>query len=204
MNDAGTWVDFDRYNDETLIYLVRRAQPDALSLLYDRHSRRVYGIALQVTGDAHLAEEITQDVFLRVWEQAGTYDLRLGKAGSWIAGVARHRAIDVYRHHQTDAGGHSLPMSDLPLFDPPGDLTTEQEAAENDRNRQVRQALYALPEEQRAVLALAYYKGLTHEEMATVLGEPLGTIKTRIRLGMQKLRKLLEGERPSIAEAYDR
>lgn len=187
-------MQYDRLDDETLLRLAARSEPDALGALYDRYSRLVYGLALHVTGDPPLAEEITQDVFLRVWQHAAEYRPGQGKLSGWLAGITRHRAIDVYRHHQTDAQAHSHPWDDLPQFDPPDSQNIEQEADQRLDSRRVRQALAALPTEQRQALALAYFRGYTQEEIAQALEQPLGTVKTRIRLGMQKLRSLLAGE----------
>ena len=187
-------VDFTRLADEQIIQLVARANSDALRELYDRYSRLVYSIALNTIGNQALAEEITQDVFLRIWERAGTYRAEYGRVGSWIAGITRHRTIDVYRHRQTSPEGHSASLDALPYFDLADGQNVEQEVESNSRNALLRQALTALPGEQREALALAYFRGLSHDQIARALGEPLGTIKTRIRLGMQKLRQVLVDE----------
>ncbi len=190
-------VVYAQLDDESLIRLVMQSQPDALSALYDRYSRLVYSVALHVTGDPPLAEEVTQDVFLRVWQRAALYQPGQGRLGSWLAGIARHRAIDVFRHHQTDAGGHSQSWEALPQFDPADEQDVEQSVDSTQQQQRVQRALATLPDEQRQALALAFFRGYTHEEVAAALGEPLGTVKTRIRLAMQKLRKLLEEEKLS-------
>jgi RNA polymerase sigma-70 factor, ECF subfamily len=187
-------VDFKKFDDEQLIQLVARANSDALSELYDRYSRLVFGVALNTIGDQAQAEEITQDVFMRVWERASTYRSEYGKVSSWVAGIARHRAIDVYRHQQVSSEGHTSLLDDLPHFDPPSSQNIESEVEFKSQRGRLRQALFELPKEQREALALAYFRGLSHDEVAQALGEPLGTVKTRIRLGMQKLRHLLEDE----------
>ena len=191
-------MDYKKFDDETLIRLIARSQSDALGELYDRYSRLVFGMARNALGDQGLAEEITQDVFMRIWNKASTYQAAHGKAVSWIAGIARNRAIDVFRHQKSLLDGNSLSLEELPLFDPPDSLNVEQEIETKFKEQRVQQALFQLPKEQRDVLALAYFRGYTHEEAAEALGEPLGTVKTRIRLGMQKLRQILGEERASV------
>jgi RNA polymerase sigma-70 factor (ECF subfamily) len=190
-------VDYKKFDDETLIRLIAGSQPDALGELYDRYSRLVFGMARNALGDQGLAEEITQDVFMRIWNKASTYQAVQGKVVSWIAGITRNRAIDVFRHQKSLLDSNSLSLEELPLFDPPDSLNVEQEIESKLKERRVQQALFQLPIEQREVLALAYFRGYTHEEAAEALGQPLGTVKTRIRLGMQKLREILEDEKSS-------
>ncbi len=190
-------MDYKKFDDETLIRLIAGSQSDALGELYDRYSRLVFGMARNALGDQGLAEEITQDVFLRIWNKASTYQAVQGKVVSWIAGIARNRAIDVFRHQKSLPDGNSLSLEELPLFDPPDSLNVEQEIESKLKERRVQQALFQLPIEQREALALAYFRGYTHEEAAEALGQPLGTVKTRIRLGMQKLREILEDEKTS-------
>jgi RNA polymerase sigma-70 factor (ECF subfamily) len=190
-------VDYKKFDDESLIRLISRSQTEALGELYDRYNRLVFGMARNAVGDQALAEEITQDVFMRVWNKANTYQAEQGKVVSWIAGIARNRAIDVFRHQKTLPEGTSLSLEELPFFDPPDNLNVEREVESGFRKQRVQQALFLLPKEQRDALALAYFRGYTQEEAAAELGQPLGTVKTRIRLGMQKLRQLLEEEQTS-------
>ena len=190
-------MDYKKFDDETLIRLIAGSQSDALGELYDRYSRLVFGMARNALGDQGLAEEITQDVFMRIWNKASTYQAVQGKVVSWIAGIARNRAIDVFRHQKSLLDGNSLSLEELPLFDPPDSLNVEQEIESKLKERRVQQALFQLPKEQRDALALAYFRGYTHEEAAEALGQPLGTVKTRIRLGMQKLREILEDDKTS-------
>jgi RNA polymerase sigma-70 factor (ECF subfamily) len=190
-------VDYKKFDDETLIRLIAGSQSDALGELYDRYSRLVFGMARNALGDQGLAEEITQDVFMRIWNKASTYQAVQGKVVNWIAGITRNRAIDVFRHQKSLLDGNSLSLEELPLFDPPDSLNVEQEIESKLKERRVQQALFQLPKEQRDALALAYFRGYTHEEAAEALGQPLGTVKTRIRLGMQKLREILEDEKTS-------
>jgi RNA polymerase sigma-70 factor, ECF subfamily len=190
-------VDYKKFDDESLIRLIVRSQTEALSELYDRYNRLVFGMARNAVSDQALAEEITQDVFMRVWNKANTYQAEQGKVVNWIAGITRNRAIDVFRHQKSLQDDDSISLEDLPFFDPPDNLNVERETESKFKKQRIQQALFQLPEEQRNALALAYFRGYTHEEAAEALGEPLGTVKTRIRLGMQKLRYLLEEEQRS-------
>jgi len=191
-------VDYTKFDDENLIRLISRSQTEALGELYNRYNRLVFGMARNSVGDQALAEEITQDVFMRVWNKASTYQAEQGKVVNWIAGIARNRAIDVFRRQKSRLDGNSLSLEDLPFFDPPDSLNVEREIESKFKKQRIQQALFLLPQEQREALALAYFRGYTHEEAAEALGQPLGTIKTRIRLGMQKLRQILEDEQASV------
>jgi RNA polymerase sigma-70 factor (ECF subfamily) len=172
--------------------LIGRAHHGALGELYDRYCRLVYSVAYGATNDPHLAEEITQDTFLRVWQRAESFNPHSGKASSWLAGIARNRAIDLYRRRQVRSDGHADSIDAMPHFEVIDDAQAVEASVEESQDRErVRRALGQLPEEQRQALALAYFRGLTQSQIAQTLGLPLGTVKTRIRLGMQKLRELL-------------
>ncbi len=185
-------MDYHQFDDEALIRLIAHAQSDALSELYDRYNRLVFGLALNAVSDRGLAEEITQDVFMRIWEHANTYQSGYGRVLNWVASIARNRAIDMLRHRLSSTEGHSLGWDDLPQFDPPDSLDVEQQTELDIQKLRIRQALYQLPKEQRDALAMVYFRGHTQEEAAEALGEPLGTVKTRIRLGMQKLKTIFD------------
>jgi RNA polymerase sigma-70 factor, ECF subfamily len=187
-------VDYASLDDETLLRLIARAHPGALSELYDRYGRLVFSVAYSATADSSLAEEITQDAFLRVWQRAESFDAQVGKVASWLASIARHRAIDLFRRQQVRSEGHAQALEEMPdyeLVDEAMDVESSVEAAQV--RQQVRLALRQLPDEQRQALAWAFFRGLTHEQIAQQLDLPLGTVKTRIRLGMQKLRSFLSG-----------
>jgi RNA polymerase sigma-70 factor (ECF subfamily) len=179
--------------DEELISRIMKAEPAAARILYGRYGRLVYSLAQQVVGDTAAAEEVTQDVFLLVWEKAGTYRAEKAKVATWIARIARNRAIDVLRQQRSrdtrskGAWEELKKAAETPGPDPGDTMETERVHA------RVREAVSALPADQRDALVLAYFQGLTHQEIAAQLGEPLGTIKTRIRAAMQKLRGMLEG-----------
>ncbi len=192
-------MNYSTYDDYSLIHLVALAEEKALGALYDRYGKLVYSIALNSVGDAGLAEEITQDVFLRIWEKASTYQPEHGKVLTWITSITRHRAIDMLRRRSArpETVQPGWAVEEEGADDPP-----EMAAPENvedlvdlaQQQQRVRKALAQLPQDQQKALAMAFFQGYSHSELALALGEPLGTVKTRIRLGMQKLRALLEIE----------
>jgi len=167
----------------------------AVSELYDRYGRLVYSTAYHTAGNAETAEEITQDVFVRACRNAHTYRSEKAKVSSWLVSIARHRAIDELRRSSVRPE-HSLVdwPEDIERENlPGGPLDAEPEQTVEDRARQssLHRMIAELPPEQRQVLALAYFKGLSHSQIADLLAEPLGTIKSRLRLAMQKLRDRL-------------
>jgi RNA polymerase sigma-70 factor (ECF subfamily) len=187
-------MDYTRLDDETLLNLIARSQDQALSELYDRYSRLVYSVALNAIADPARAEDITQDVFVRVWENARTYRSDQGRVAIWLASITRNRAIDVFRRGRVRHENLHISWDAAESLSPPDPQNVEAEADLAQRQRQVRWAVAQLPEEQKQALGLAFFQGLSHFEVADALGEPLGTVKTRIRLGMQKLRSLLQTE----------
>ena len=183
-------------SDEELLQRIARKDPEAVRILYRRHGRIVHGVALSVLGNADEAEEVTQDVFLRAWEKAASYQPEKARVITWLARIARNRSIDVLRKggaraaHVSDAGTSLDLLPDATAVDP-------GESAELAlRRRIVTAALETLPEQQRRALSLAFLQGLTHREIAERLGEPLGTVKTRIRDAMHRMRAVLESEKP--------
>jgi RNA polymerase sigma-70 factor, ECF subfamily len=178
---------------EDLAQLHRIAAGDAVALahFYDQYSRLVYSIAFQIVGEVHLAEEIVQDVFIQVWKKAETYDPSQGKVITWVTSITRHRAIDNYRRLNVRPEGHSIAWDDCCSEKPDGDAEVEPGLIGSEQRQIMLQALSGLPDDQRDAIALAYFKGMTQQEIAAHLNEPLGTVKTRIRLGMQKLRTAL-------------
>jgi RNA polymerase sigma-70 factor (ECF subfamily) len=185
-------VDYTTLDDEALIRLVTARREEALSELYDRYSRLVFSLAHNVIHDSATAEEIVLDVFTRIWEKASTYRADRAKVSTWLTSITRYRTIDVLRRRGARPEQDSIGWADLPLSSHPhveGPAPAAELIIERDH---LRTALADLPEEQRQVLALAYFQGYTQREIAKVTGQPLGTVKTRIRLGMQKLRDALE------------
>jgi RNA polymerase sigma-70 factor (ECF subfamily) len=181
------------HSDEALVVLVSGRDERAFELLYDRYSDLVYSVALRVLADPTLAQDVTQEVFLRLWRAPSSYDANRGRFANWLVSVARNRAVDEVRMR----GRRRLrEVGPAALDDPPdGQAEDPSATAEADLDRRaVRRALVGLPEEQRLALELAYFGGLTQQEIAQVLNQPLGTVKTRTRLAMKKLRLALKGE----------
>jgi RNA polymerase sigma-70 factor (ECF subfamily) len=184
-------MDYTKLDDVALIGLIGRSHADALGELYDRYSRLVYSLALNTVGDHASAEEITLDTFARVWERASTYRLDRAKVSTWVTSIARYRAIDELRRRSVRPEQHSVGWADLPHSAEPRTNDLEETAQLRIDREQVRAAVATLPEEQKQALGLAYFRGYSQREIAEELGQPLGTIKTRIRLAMEKLRALL-------------
>jgi RNA polymerase sigma-70 factor (ECF subfamily) len=186
-------VDYSGFDDDTLMRLIAQRRSEALGVLYDRYARLVYSVSYQATSHAELAEEVTQDTFLRVWQRAASFDSRQGRLIPWITRIARNRVIDLYRRQQSRTEGHAAYFEEMPDFDlSDEEQDVEAELETSQQRRRVRAALSQLPSEQRLVLALAYFRGLTHEQIAGQINVPLGTVKTRLRLGMMKLRRFLQ------------
>jgi RNA polymerase sigma-70 factor (ECF subfamily) len=174
-------------------YLDRCAAGDqsAMAQLYDESSSLVYSVALRMLGDAADAQEVTLDVYMQVWRTSATYDPNRGKATAWLVTLARSRAIDRLRSR----GGRD--RRELPILQSE-EMRSDSASPElvtdtAQRRRRIIAALATLSREQREAIELAFFSGLTHRELAERLGQPLGTVKTRIRLGMMKLREQLEG-----------
>lgn len=183
-------LDLSTLDDTALLVLIARSHSGALSQLYDRYGRMVFSVAYHVVGDSETAEEVTQDVFVRVWEGASFYRPELAKVSSWMISITRHRAIDELRRRGVRPEKSQIPWPEenengLPLFEGP-----ESEVETNLQQRTIRRAIASLPAEQQKVLGLAFFSGYSHSEIAERLGEPLGTVKSRIRLAMQKLREV--------------
>jgi len=182
---------FDRVDDALLIRQIVNGQQAGIEALYDRYNRLVFSVALAVVGDRSVAEEVTLDVFVRVWQGAKTYDPARAKVGTWLIAITRHHAIDVLRWQRSRADGKSVGLDDLPVLTDP-DLPAPEEMAElAQQRRRIQHAVSQLPADQRQALFLAYFKGYSHGQIADLLEQPLGTVKTRIRLAMQKLKHML-------------
>ena len=179
-------------SDEALAERIGRRDVEALEALYDRHGRALFSLAVKMLDDHQAAEEIVQETFLKLWQRPETYVPQRGRLLPWLLGVAHHRAVDRLRRrrleqrHSTEPAVFDVPASRSDPFD---------EVFDGLRGEAVARALRTLPEAQRRAVELAFLRGLTHVEIADALGEPLGTIKTRLRLAMQKLRLI-----PELAE----
>ena len=191
-------MDYSGLDDQALLRLISFAKTEALGEFYDRYSRLVYSLSLFILNDPESAEEVTQDVFMRIWEKAETYRSEQAKVSTWLTSITRNRSIDVLRRQRARPEGHRIELEDgvfeaLVAADLPD---PEQAVAGNLRAHKVRAAISTLPVDQRQALILAFFGGYSHSEIAAALGEPLGTVKTRIRMGMQKLRSLLDEDSP--------
>jgi RNA polymerase sigma-70 factor, ECF subfamily len=166
----------------------------AISELYDRYGRLVFSLAVQIVGESSVAEEITQDVFVQVWNKADSFRPESGKVITWLSSVARYRAIDVFRRQNVRPEGHYINLDDSLLYEEDKNARVEPIVDLLMERQRARRALQLLPPDQRKVLMLAYFQGLTQQQISEVLKEPLGTVKTRIRLAMQKLKQILSDE----------
>jgi RNA polymerase sigma-70 factor (ECF subfamily) len=170
--------------DLALVSAVRSGDENAMARLYDKYSSIVYAVALRILGDSGIAEDILQEVFMQIWRNPGVFDSTRGNLAAWLSVIARNRAIDSLRKRRPETDIEDVVVSVEP------DLAGE---AERSRAMQkVRGTLGTMPDTQRTALEMAYFEGLTHSEIAAKTGEPLGTIKTRIRSGLQALRKAFE------------
>jgi RNA polymerase sigma-70 factor (ECF subfamily) len=152
-----------------------------MAAVYDRYSQIVYSVALRVLGDTSAAEDVMQDIFMQLWRRPQMFDSSRGSMGAWLAVIARHRAIDVLRKRKPETE-----IEDVVLA---SSADIENDSAQRIIISKVRQIIPSLPPEQQKCLQMAFFEGLTHSEIASRTGEPLGTIKTRIRSGLIAIRK---------------
>lgn len=178
-------------DDHALVLRMASGDAQAVGALYDRHAAVLHAAAWRITGEGADAEEVLGDAFAQAWRDAGTYDGKRGSVGAWLMMITRTRALDLVR-----ARGRRERLLDNILADDPFAPSTSRDdtsrtAEENERRRLLTAAISALSAAQRHAIELAFYEGLSHSEIATQLNEPLGTVKTRVRLGLQKLREAL-------------
>jgi RNA polymerase sigma-70 factor, ECF subfamily len=173
-------------SDEALISLVASSDDAALAELYDRFGRVAYGLALRILRDEALAQDAVQEAFLAVWHSADRFLAERAKASTWILTLVHRRTVDLVRREERRRGE---PLESAP--EPVSSSTAEDEATLDFQRRVVQEALKRLPDEQREALELGYYGGLTQSELAERLGQPLGTIKSRMSAGLTRLRDLL-------------
>ena len=186
--------------DVDLVRQAARGVSGAIRKLYGRFSSMAYSMALHIGGDEADAEEVLVDSFFQVWKQAERYNTSRGSVAGWILNIVRSRAIDSVRSRlrvvrslqKMEDGEEEAPMASPPP-------SPEKQAMARERQSVVREALQTLPEDQRAVIELGYFSGLSQSEIAMELGQPLGTVKTRMRLAMQKLRRVLVQEQEDHA-----
>lgn len=169
-------------DDQALMSAIRSGDESAMGALYDRYSGVVYSVALRVLGETGGAEDVLQEIFMQLWRNPAAFNSQRGNVGPWLAVIARNRAIDVLRKRRPEDDIADVVVSVTP------DMTGSAER--NQAMEKVRGALGSMSAEQRGALEMAYFEGLTHTEIAAKTGEPLGTVKTRIRSGLLALRKV--------------
>ncbi len=199
---SGSLVRINRKDSEAedllLLARIARSDADALSRLYDKYQRKVYSAVLQIVRNQEDAAEVLQDVFLQVWEKAGLFDGDRGTFGAWLATLAHNKAINVLRSRRFKKSALEIKQDFEQLSGILSAQTVDSRTAldnqiEDDERKQMLALLDQIPETQRTALILAYYSGYSQSEIAENLEIPLGTVKTRMRQGMIKLRELLDG-----------
>lgn len=183
----------ERLADEELMPLIGEKDAAAFEVFYDRHGGAAYSLAYRIVGERAAAEDVTQEAFVSIWRSGARYDRARGSVRSWTLGIVRNRAIDLLRSRSSRAP--KLGFDDeVVLEQRPADEFTDTEALRRETAREVRGALDELPGEQSKVIELAYFGGFSQSEIAAMVGVPLGTVKGRMRLGLEKIRgRLAEG-----------
>lgn len=185
-------------SSDTLLYSrIREKDKDALEYLYDRYEKILFSFLLKMTQDRDLAEEALQEVFIKIWRGVGEYDDSKGKFTSWLFRMAQNSAIDLIRKRKKA----TVPLDEVAEM-PSGESSVEQTAEWQEEKEHIQAAVSQLSAEQQEMIQLFYFKGHTHEKIAEICGIPLGTVKSRIRLALSKLKKTLHGmqERGAIDE----
>jgi RNA polymerase sigma-70 factor (ECF subfamily) len=182
--------------DEDLMQLVRRGHAPAFEVIYERHSQAAFSLAYRMAGTRGVAEDVVQDAFLNIWRSGARYERTRGSVRTWVLGIVHHRAIDALRrsfvHERRRASDEGIEER-LETGE-----RTDVEAARREEAGSVRAALGHLPSEQSQVIELAYFGGFTHTEIAAMLDTPVGTVKGRMRLGLEKMRHALGGGQVSL------
>lgn len=184
--------DYNRSEDTQHILDIGDGNESGLEAIYDRYAQRVYSLAMSVLKDEGLAEDAVQEVFSNIWQKAGSYRPEMSAPGTWIMSVAHHKIVDFYRSRRRTTDHTAQPEMETLLRLPDQKLSVEQEVERSFNARLVRAAMLELPEEQSQPLYLSAWHGYSQSEIAKMLDIPLGTVKTRMRLGMQKLKAALE------------
>ena len=184
-------MNYTELSDLDLLDRITDSDTDALSALYDRYGRRVFALAARILNDPISSEEITQDVFLSIWRRGASYNVAKGKFTTWMFGIAHNRTIDELRKRRRDKSRYSDDIDDH-LDIAASSISPDDSAVVQSEYALVREVLETLPPPQRRVIVLSYFQGLTQVEIAEKLDQPLGTVKTRMRLGLKKLRTALD------------
>jgi RNA polymerase sigma-70 factor, ECF subfamily len=175
--------------DEDLMQLMRRGDPRAFEAVYERHSGAAFSLAYRMVGRGNVAEDVVQEAFLSIWRSGARYERARGSVRTWVLGIVHHRAIDQLRRSSVHSKRRA---SDEGIEDRiESGERTDVEVARRDEAQAVRSAMESLPPEQSHVIELAYFGGFTHTEIAAILETPVGTVKGRMRLGLEKLRHSL-------------
>jgi RNA polymerase sigma-70 factor (ECF subfamily) len=183
-------LEYIEFTDEALLAQIVEQDRLALECLYQRYSTRVFSLSFRMLSDQGASEEVTQDVFLNVWRRAASYKLGRGKFTTWLFGIAHHRTIDELRKRMRGKQRAVENVDDF-LNLQSADIQPVDAAVANSEYATVRKALLDLPDAQRSVIEMSYFGGFTQAEIALKLDQPLGTVKTRMRLGLKKLRVAL-------------
>lgn len=193
-------IPFTEQSDTELIGRASEGDQRALEVLYDRYSRVVYSFALRILGDPQLAEELLQEVFFRAWQQGSAFRASRGTFITWLLSITHNMAIDEVRkrRRRPQKADSEDPQAVLAGVEDTG-ASVEDQVWLGALRSTISEAMATLPQAQRDAIELAYFRGLTQREIAEELGEPLGTIKTRMRLGIQKLRDALAGDEVDLA-----
>src|SRR5215203_150890 len=183
----------ERLADEELMPLVGGQDPEAFEVIYDRHGGAAYSLAYRIVGDRTTAEEVTQEAFISVWRSGTRFDAGRGSVRSWLLSIVRNRAIDFLRSRAGKAP--KLDFDDASALEQrPATEKTDEEALRRETAAELRGAIGKLPPDQSKVIELAYFGGFSHSEIAQIQGLPMGTVKGRMRLGLEKIRgELAEG-----------
>ena len=181
-----------RFADEELMQLVQDGDPRAFEVVYDRHGGPAFSLAYRMVGSRAVAEDVTQEAFLSIWRSRSRYRPERGSVRTWVLGIVHHRTIDALRrnlvHERRRASAEGIEEREE------ADERTDVEVVRREEAAEVRSALDSLPGEQSHVIELAYFGGFTHTEIASMLETPVGTVKGRMRLGLDKMRRALGGE----------
>ena len=178
--------------DENLLTLIAHGDKDALECFYERYSTQVFSLARYMLKDEAIAEEIAQDVFLAVWQKASTFKANRGSPKGWLMSIAHHRVIDHVRSAKRARASMDRMAQEMASLEKLYQVRTEDEALRNIESQEIAKALQSIPEAQRTVILMSYFQGYSQSEISEILDQPLGTVKTRIRLGMQKLRAIFK------------
>ena len=194
-------MNYEELTDLGLLAGMESGDRDALAALYDRYGRRVFALAARVLNDPIASEEVTQDVFMSVWRRGSSYSPEKGKFTTWLFSIAHNRTIDELRRRRRDLNRNNDDIEDHISLES-REISPADAAVAQSEYAQVREALEVLPAEQRLVIEMSYFKGLTQAEIAERTGQPLGTVKTRMRLALRKLRGALGKEVDKNAEGW--